>query len=285
MICSYYHRSRQGYDKHLKAFPRKLMLEEVVISTVIEIRKTQPEVGIRKLHTALSDMHDPWLVFGRDHLFDVCRERNMLSKVKPKYKSCTDYKHKLKIHENLLENLIINKINQVFVSDITYLRTYKGFVYLYLISDYHSRTIVGSYVSNDLKTESAIIALKRLKGKVSSTKGAIHHSDHGVQYCSVQYQTALEKYEMKTSMTGSRHCYDNAVAERINGILKQEFGMKRVFSDIKIAREAAADAIRIYNEERLHVSLGYRTPGSVYEQAILAEATQQQSELQVGASA
>jgi len=285
MICKLLHHTRQGYLKHLKAQPAKQLHDEIAVFKVITYRQTQPQVGGRKLKKMMYEEKEDSFSIGRDHLFDLLREEGLLVKVKHSFKSCTDYKHNLMIHPNLLIDLLITKVNQVFVSDITYLRTYKGFVYLYLITDYFSRKIVGSYVSYDLKTESAIVALKQFKGKVSSTNGAIHHSDHGVQYCSVKYQAALKKCEMRTSMTGKRHCYDNAVAERVNGILKQEFGMKRIFSDIKIAREAASDAVKIYNEERLHISLGYNTPASVYELGILAEATQQQSALQVGASA
>jgi putative transposase len=285
MICSFLHRTRQGYIKHRKALPLKQMHEETALSKVNSFRKTQPQTGGRKLKKMMFEDGDNSLYIGRDHLYDLLREEGLLIKTKYIFKACTDFRHKLKIYPNLLEDLEIRKINQVFVSDITYLRTYKGFVYLYLISDYHSRRIVGSYVSYDLKTESAIVALRRARANVSSVNGAIHHSDHGVQYCSAKYQAALRMNEMITSMTGKKHCYDNAVAERINGILKQEFGMKRMFPDIKVAREAASDAVRVYNEERLHTSLGYNTPASVYELGILAEATQQQSELQVGASA
>jgi transposase InsO family protein len=283
MICELLYHTRQGYFKHLKALPAKQLHDEIAVSKVITIRQTQTKTGGRKLKIMM--FNDDGFVIGRDHLFDLLREKGLLIKVKHSFKSCTDYKHKLPIFFNLLTDLPITKINQVFVSDITYLRTYNGFVYLYLITDYCSRRIVGYYVSSDLKTESAMKALRRVKSIVPSTNMAIHHSDHGIQYCSVKYQALLAEFKMVPSMTGKNHCYDNAVAERINGILKNEYGLKRMFPDIKVAREAVADAIRIYNEERLHTSLSFKTPASVYELGILAEATQQQSELQVGASA
>lgn len=285
MICSYLDCSRQGYYKHLKTADMRQQLEERVVTEVRKIRQSQPRAGGLKLKRMLSENSDLRLRIGRDHLFTLLRERHLLVRTRRKYKGCTDFRHKLPIYPNLLEHISITGINQVWVSDITYLRTYGGFVYLYLITDYYSRKILGYHVSHDLKAESAVTALRKAFRKVPSPVGLIHHSDHGIQYCSEAYQSLLQEYQVSPSMTGKSRCYDNAVAGRVNGILKDEFGLGRTMSDIKTAVEAVRDAVSIYNRERLHRSLNYRTPEHVYRTWKPAEATQQQSVLQGVASA
>jgi putative transposase len=225
------------------------------------------------------------LQIGRDHLNDLLRSYHMLVKCKRRYKACTDFRHRLRIYPNLLGNLSVTGINQVLVTDITYIRTYQGFAYLYLVTDYYSRKILGYHVSDNLKVGSAITALKHAVCRIPSTEGLIHHSDHGIQYCSDEYQSLLQSKGMIPSMTGRNRCFDNAVAERVNGILKHELGMDMMFTDLIVAGQAAKDAVRIYNQERLHLSLNYRTPASVYDRMMTAEATKQQTVLQVGASA
>jgi putative transposase len=284
VICSFFGIKRQGYYKRQKAQVQKQALEEAVLSKVKEIRQNQPKSGVRKLQDMMRRSEEP-LQIGRDHLNDLLRSYHMLVKCKRRYKACTDFRHRFRIYPNLLENLRVTSINQVLVTDITYIRTYKGFAYLYLITDYYSRKILGHYVSDNLKVESAITALKHAVYRLPFTKGLIHHSDHGIQYCSDEYQSLLQSKGMIPSMTGKNRCFDNAVAERVNGILKNELGMNMMFPDLSIARQAAKDAVRIYNQERLHLSLNYSTPASVYARMMSAEATKQQTVLQVGASA
>jgi len=285
MICGIFECTRQGYHKYLGRCIRKQEHEDRVIAQVLKYRRSQPKAGVRKLKKMLSDDPSLSLRIGRDRLFALLRERNMLVRNRRKYKACTDYRHKYRIYPNLLPELEVSRINQVWVSDITYIRTYPGFVYLYLVTDYFSRKIVGYHISGNLKTESAVKALRKAIGTKPAAEGLIHHSDHGVQYCSDEYQSLLKHNEIRPSMTGRNRCYDNAVAERINGILKDEFGLNRMLPDITVAREVAGDAVRIYNRERLHQSLNYQTPEAVYNSCLAAEATRQQSVLRVGASA
>jgi putative transposase len=280
MICTYFDRTRQGYLQRLKETPKRLEFEAAVLWKVIEIRRDQPKAGVRKLRKHLWD--DYQLKIGRDHLFELLRERNMLVRNVRRYKVCTNYKHGYMIYPNLLSQILVNRINQVLVSDITYLKTLTGTVYLYLVTDYFSRKILGYYVSDNLKAASAVTALHYAINRIPSTKGMIHHSDHGIQYCSDEYQKLLQKKGMIPSMTGKHRCYDNAVAERVNGILKNELNMNKTFVSLGVARQAVRDAVRIYNQQRLHLSLNYRTPGNVYD-SFHPEATMQQTDLLVGA--
>ncbi len=256
-----------------------------MIEFVKKERQNQPLIGARKLHFLLNQTDDPHLKIGRDNLINLLRANQMLNKKKRRYLSMTDFGHKFKIYPNLMNDLIVERANQVWISDITYLRTMHGFVYLFLLTDYYSRKIVGSYVSSDLTAESAVIAFRKAISSVGVAKGLIHHSDHGIQYCSKKYVSLLQKHNVTISMTGKNRCYDNAVAERIIGILKQEFFLDRLFDNLHQARIAVSDAIRIYNYKRLHYSLQYKTPANVYAaQTFLAEAEWQDHTLHDEAS-
>lgn len=267
MICSTYGRTRQGYYKHQRLAQANWKRRQWVLENVRKIRKKQPKAGARKLHKMFKNMDDPTLVVGRDELFDLLRDNGMLVKYKRKRTNTTDFDHDMLIYPNLLEGYITTCSNQAWVVDITYLNTCNGFVYLFLVTDLHSRKIISHVVADNLKGENACLALNKALQTVSDPSGIIHHSDHGSQYCSNAYQKILNTNKLKCSMTGPNRCYDNAVAERVNGILKQEFGLDKVFPNIKIAVEAAKDAIQIYNTERLHVSLKYRTPEATYNDA------------------
>ena len=155
--------------------------------------------------------------------------------------------------------------NQVWVSDITYIRTVKGFCYLALITDMYSRKIVGHDLSDSLELSGCVRALKKAIYQAKDIKQLIHHSDRGIQYCSNVYTQILKRNNIGISMTEENHCYENAMAERVNGILKDEFYLDQVFTDATHAKRAAKNAINLYNEIRLHLSLNYRTPNMVYK--------------------
>ena len=155
--------------------------------------------------------------------------------------------------------------NQVWVSDITYIRTVKGFCYLALITDLYSRKIVGYDISDSLELTGCLRALKKALASARPAAGLVHHSDRGIQYCSKQYVSELQKRKVKISMTEENHCYENAVAERVNGILKDEFYLDQCFVNTHNAKIATKNAIQIYNNKRLHLSLGYKTPNMVFK--------------------
>jgi putative transposase len=238
--------------------------DELVIAKVMELRQIMPNMGTRKLLYELHALGDERLKIGRDYLFYLLWKRGMLIKRKRRFIVTSLSKHAFKIYPNLLPATIITRPNQVWVSDITYLRICKGFVFLFLITDYYSRKIVGYYVSDSLATDGACLAFRQAFSRIKSTEGLIHHSDHGIQYCSSKYTQILMQHQIQISMTGDNHCYDNAVAERVNGILKLELGLGMIMGNLKHAREAVVDAVSIYNYRRPHLSLNYRTPGAVY---------------------
>lgn len=266
MICSLFGVKRDAYYKYIKRFKKRETVKAQVISMVKEERKEQPRVGGRKLHEALQPSFiTADLKIGRDYLFDILREYDML--IKRKKASCrtTFSYHRFYTYKNLVKNMVVIRPNQVWVSDITYIRTVSGFCYLALITDMYSRKIVGYDMSDSLELAGCLRALQKALKAARPAAGLVHHSDRGFQYCSNQYVDELKKHVIQISMTEENHCYENAIAERVNGILKDEFYLDQVFYSLSHARDAVKNAIEIYNSKRLHLSLGYKTPNYVFE--------------------
>lgn len=265
-VCSCFDMTRDAYYKYIKRYEKSKQEKEKVVNLVNERRKELPREGVRKLHIALfEDFVKQNLKVGRDKLFDILREYDMLVKRKRSFTKTTDSYHRFHKYKNLIYDFTPTKPNQVWVSDITYIRTVNGFCYLALITDMYSRKIVGYDISNSLELAGCLRALKkalRLTGDVSEL---IHHSDRGIQYCSNQYVKELKKKKIKISMTEENHCYENAIAERVNGILKDEFYLDQTFTNLAHAQWATKNAIKIYNNKRLHLSLNYKTPDYVYK--------------------
>ena len=166
---------------------------------------------------------------------------------------------------SFIKNIDVNRPNQVWVSHITYIRTVKGFCYLALITDMHSRKIVGYDLSDSLELKGCVSALNKAIYQTKNIKGLIHHSDRGIQYCSNVYTQILKRKNIDISMTEENHCYENAMAERVNGILKDEFYLDQTFTNVAHAKRATKNAIKLYNEMRLHLSLDFKTPNMVYK--------------------
>ena len=264
--CQCFNLHRDAYYK----FKKRKSKQDAVASEVIELvkkeRLVQPRVGTRKLYEALHFTFEASeLKVGRDKLFDILREHEML--VKRKKASCktTDSYHRFHKYKNLVKDMVVNAPNQVWVSDITYIRTVNGFCYLALITDMYSRKIVGYDISDSLELAGCLRALRLALRTARPAAGLVHHSDRGIQYCSNQYVEQLKKREIKISMTEENHCYENAIAERVNGILKGEFYLDQCFYNTKHASLATKSAIDIYNNKRLHLSLGYKTPNMVFK--------------------
>ena len=201
---------------------------------------------------------------GRDTLFNVLRKHQMLTLRKKTSARTTNSYHRFYKYNNIIKDLEVTRANQVWVSDITYIRTVKGFCYLALITDMHSRKIVGYDLSDSLELKGCVRALNKAIYQAKNIKQLIHHSDRGIQYCSNVYTQILKRNNIKISMTEENHCYENAIAERVNGILKDEFYLDQTFDSIQNAKRATKNAINLYNQIRLHVSLDYKTPNMVY---------------------
>lgn len=186
--------------------------------------------------------------------------------LRKKYSSrTTNSLHRFYKYHNIIKDLKASRPNQIWVSDITYIRTIKGFCYLALITDMYSRKIVGYDISDSLELKGCVRALNKALYQAKSIKGLIHHSDRGIQYCSNVYTQILKRHKISISMTEDNHCYENALAERINGILKDEFYIDQTFDSMAHAKRATKNAINLYNEIRLHLSLDYKTPNMVYK--------------------
>lgn len=188
----------------------------------------------------------------------------MLVKPKKKHQKTTYSNHSYAVAPNRIKGIVPTAPNQIFVSDITYLQTVEGVMYLFLVTDLFSRKIVGYDLRRNLMHHGAVRALSMALANIADPTGIIHHSDRGCQYCCHEFLGVLAEHNMAPSMTDESHCYQNAVAERVNGILKQEFYLDAIFRTFSQATCAVKDAIEIYNSVRIHFSLNLRTPQQVY---------------------
>jgi len=264
-VCHYFGYTRQAYYRHRTQKENKLADEKKIIAAVIEIRKRQPMIGARKIqHLLRKQRKKLGICIGRDRLFTLLRENNLLISPKKKYVKTTNSYHRFRMYNNLIKELDITKPDQVYVSDITYITIIDGFCYLSLITDLFSRKIVGYCLSKSLGIEGCLTALRMALKGVAHPENLIHHSDRGIQYCSHAYVELLNNKKLKISMTEQNHVYENAVAERVNGILKTEFMLGETLTSFKIAQQLVAEAIQTYNQERPHISLNYQTPDEVY---------------------
>ena len=264
-ICSPFGLKRDSYYKYIKRYKKGKQTAKEVVSLVKEHRKDLPREGCRKLYKKLKPVFKQHqLKVGRDCLFTILRNENMLVKRKKYSSRTTNSYHHFHKYSNLIKDIIPTRKNQIWVSDITYIRTINGFCYLALITDVYSRKIIGFDASNSLELSGCLRALQKALRHSESLNGLVHHSDRGVQYCSHMYVNALKYHDIKISMTEENHCYENAIAERVNGILKDEFYLDQTFTSIKQVMFAVKNAIKMYNSKRLHISLDYKTPNMVY---------------------
>ena len=265
-VCDCFDLKRDAYYKYNRRVKQRKSFEYEVLHIVKKRRKSLPREGVRKLMKSLNNhFNKQGLKVGRDTLFNILRKHNMLT-LRKKY-SCrtTNSYHRFYKYNNIIKNIKITKPNQVWASDITYIRTVRGFCYLALITDMYSRKIVGYDLSDSLELKGCVRALNKALYQAKDTKGLIHHSDRGIQYCSNIYTQILKRKKIDISMTEENHCYENALAERVNGILKDEFYMDQTFTNTAHAKRAVKNAIKLYNEIRLHLSLNFKTPNMVYK--------------------
>ncbi|MGR6423264.1 IS3 family transposase [Aeromonas veronii] len=256
---AYYKRNRVADERHAQGLQVARFLRQV--------RLRQPRVGTRKLHYLLQGQDDDGLKVGRDRLFRILAEHRLLVPPKRAYHKTTHSFHRFYRHPNLLkagpEQVTPVAPEQVWVADITYLPARSGPLYLSLVTDAYSRKIVGHHVHEGMHAESVAMAFKKALKQRCGSGELIHHSDRGVQYCSVLYQSLHERYGVRCSMTDGYDCYQNALAERVNGILKGELLLQSP-QDLTQAREMVREAVDIYNAERPHHALKYRTPDAVH---------------------
>ncbi|PQJ12423.1 transposase [Flavipsychrobacter stenotrophus] len=235
-----------------------------------------PRIGTRKLHYMLTETLEKHNIsIGRNKLFDLLADYGLLvRRRKRKRINTTDSNHPFRRYPNLIRELRVLRPNHLWVSDITYLSLSEGFCYLSLVTDAYSRRIVGYCLYPTLKKEGPLNALKMALNSLNYTIKAalIHHSDRGLQYCCADYTSALADIGISISMTEKGDPYENAIAERVNGILKCEFAIDRDFKDIEQAKEEVDNAIAIYNQLRPHASCDYLTPDQAHQKERLLTA-------------
>lgn len=245
------------------------MEKAIILEKVKKIRVSQKRLGGKKLHEMLYPTFEQHKIkLGRDRFFDLLAEYGMLlRKRKRKKVRTTDSNHPFKKYPNLIKDLVVSQANRLWVSDITYLSLVGGrFCYLSLITDAYSRKIVGYCLYPSLKREGPILALKMALDPLDKERKyyIIHHSDRGIQYCSKEYTDLLGVNNVQISMAEKGNPYENAIAERVNGIIKSELGLGRVFKNYEIAAATVKEAIRIYNQERPHGSCDNLTPDQAH---------------------
>lgn len=241
-------------------------MEDLVITLVKKIREKQKRIGGRKLLGMISPQIPNGEQIGRDAFFDLLRRNSMLVRKRRTRAFTTNSYHWLHKYPNLIKELIPQRANQLWVSDITYIKTAAGFVYLYLITDAYSRKIVGWRLSETMEAQNAVEALYIAISQLpANTQELIHHSDRGIQYCSSKYVKCLQKHKISISMTENGDPYENAIAERVNGILKTEWLYDMTLKNYAEAKHATKGIINIYNTERPHSSVEMLTPDQAHQ--------------------
>ena len=233
---------------------------------VVDYRKTLPKTGTLKLYEYLQPkMKALNIKMGRDAVNELLRSRGMLIKKTKRFHITTDSKHMFYKSPNLLTGLKIAHSEQVFVSDITYMKTDEGHAYLALVTDAYSRKIMGWSLEDNMKVSMVKDALAMAHNNcIFNHANIIHHSDRGIQYCCPDYSEFAQKRCFILSTTQQYDPYENAIAERINGILKYEFGLKNTIKTIELAQKMVSEAVRLYNNERMHWSLDLNKPQDVH---------------------
>lgn len=266
-ICRLFGVSRQANIQFLKNASILESKKELVIQRVTSIRENHPRIGTRKLYHMMQPFFSEHNIhMGRGALFNLLAKENLLIRTRIRKVSTTYSGHWLRKWPNLIKKYRVNAPNQLWVSDITYWRVNDGFLYISFITDAYSRKIVGYSLSEHLDMKSAIRALTMALFSLNEKhSGLIHHSDRGVQYCSMHYVKLLHKYDINISMTENGNPKENAIAERINGIIKNEYLKKYKPKSFEQAQFLLERSVNLYNQERPHLSINLHTPDYTHQ--------------------
>jgi putative transposase len=266
--CKLFGKSRQAYYEQKKEVDDKGMQDALVLKLVGEIREELPRCGTDKLHFMLSSAFaEHGIKLGRDGLYHLLGMYGMLVRHRKRKPYTTNSNHHYRKYPNLIREMILTRAGQLWVSDITYIRLLDKFCYLSIITDAYSHKIVGYKLHPTLHSEGAVDSLIMASKDLKWILGLIHHSDRGIQYCCNEYVKVIEHLKIQLSMTENGDPYENAIAERINGILKSELGLGATFSSFPQAKLAVDEAVRKYNTIRIHDSCNRLTPVAAHEQA------------------
>ena len=265
-ICRLLDYSPQAYHQQQKRVLQKQVNEDLIVQQIHLIRKLQPRCGGRKLFVMLQPFFNQQNIqIGRDAFFDILATNKLLVRKTKRSVHTTNSKHHFRRFPNLAKDFEPLKAHELWVSDITYIPLKNRFAYLFLITDAYSRKIVGFHVSDDMKVSSAVVALKKALQQKPVETIVMHHSDRGIQYCSTEYVNLLQQNHALISMTQSGDPLENAIAERVNGILKTEL-ISAYYNNIDQAALSIGRAIIIYNHKRRHSSLNWQIPADVHLQ-------------------
>lgn len=261
MLCSMLGYSRQAFYKFVKHAEKEALQHDLILQEVLRIRKMLKRLGTRKLLFKMEGfMREHHIEIGRDAMFDLLATHKLLIRKRKRRVPITTFSdHWMRKYPNLIVDFIPTAPNQLWVSDITYITLKDDFVYLSLITDAYSRKIVGFYLSETLSADGCIKALQMALKNNPQLGRLIHHSDRGSQYCCADYVSILDKHFVKISMTQSGDPLENAIAERVNGILKDEL-LEKIYINYQEAKQAITAAISIYNYQRPHSSIDMLTP-------------------------
>jgi putative transposase len=258
--------SPQAYHKHNKKALIKQVNEKFILEQIDVIRKQQPRCGGRKLFIELQPFFKQHTInIGRDKFFDLLKRNKLLIRKTKRNVYTTMSKHHYRRYPNLVKGFTPLKAHELWVADITYIPLKERFAYLFLITDAYSRKVVGFHVSDDMKVSSAVVALKKALAQKPEETIVIHHSDRGIQYCSTEYVNLLKQHNAMISMTDNGDPLENAIAERMNGILKTEL-ISSYYNTIDEASVHISRCITIYNYKRRHSSLNWQIPAKVHTQ-------------------
>ena len=246
---------------------KEVVKENAIKQLVDRERKLLPRIGTRKIHHLIKeDLETQALKFGRDKLFRLMQKYRLLIQPQRRYIQTTMSKHWLRKWPNIIKGLKVDEPDQVWMSDITYIKTEEGTCYLNMITDAYSRKIVGYAIADNMETESMIPALgMAAKQKQNKHISTIHHSDRGLQYCSKEYASLINENKMQLSMTQNSDPYENALAERMNRTIKEEFGMNRSLKSKSQLIKLVTESVSLYNNYRPHLALKMKTPQEVYQ--------------------
>ncbi len=266
-LCSWFGVTRQAYYQSKDRVLQDLIEQEILIAEIANIRKHHKRLGGRKLFLKLNGfMEDHQIKMGRDALFDLLRDHNLLVKPRKRYHVTTNSNHWMKKYPNLMKDIEPMGPNHIWVSDITYWKTKAGHYYISFITDAYSRKIVGYHVADTMEALESVAALKMaIKTLKPGVTGLIHHSDRGSQYCSSAYVKSLKKAGIGISMTENGDPLENAIAERINGIIKGEYLFDYEIKSLPKAKEVLKSVVKLYNEDRPHSSISNATPSQVHD--------------------
>lgn len=268
LFCQLFGYTKQAYYKQRRHQVDICLQERIILDHVLAYRHRMPRVGVRKLHYLIQPaLKREGIRYGRDKLFALLGREGLLIQKRKRYTKTTDSRHWMRKYPNLVKDIIPSRPEEIWVADITYVPGEQRYQYLHLITDAYSKQVMGHLLCENLETDSTLRALRMaIKRRQYPHHPLIHHSDRGLQYCSSRYTEMLKQHGIQISMTENGDPYENPVAERMNGILKDEFGVDLIKNDLKTTSKITDQSIRTYNNLRPHLSCSMMTPMQMHEQ-------------------